>query len=102
MMLRTLKHTRFWYAAVALLMVAQLALAFHSVEHKFDIAPPLGDHCALCQVASTMAPGPSAELIAAPTLHALTHVAPRAVPQPRNLPSPAGFRSRAPPAVVSV
>ncbi|MBY0512248.1 MAG: hypothetical protein K2P94_19105 [Rhodospirillaceae bacterium] len=102
MMLRALKQSRFWPIALALLMAAQLALAFHGVEHKYEFVAPIGDGCALCHVASVMAPGPSAGPIAAPTFHELAQIAPLAAAPPRILPSPAGFRSRAPPAVVSV
>jgi hypothetical protein len=99
---RILKQSRLWSIAVAVLIAAQVALALHGVEHKFDLGAPPSDHCALCQVVSTLAPGPAADPIAAPTLHELTRVAAVFAPQPRIFPSPAGFRSRAPPTVVSV
>jgi hypothetical protein len=83
---------------IAVLMAAQLALALHSVEHKFDIAPS-SDHCALCQVAATTLPGPAANPIAIPTFYELTQVAALPVAPPRRFPSTENFRSRAPPAV---
>jgi hypothetical protein len=101
-MLRTLKQSRFWSVLVTLLMAAQLGLAFHSLEHTFDSGLPANDHCALCQVASTMASGPAAEPIAAPSLYAFVTVAAVITPLLRTSASPAGFRSRAPPVIVSL
>jgi hypothetical protein len=102
MMLRALKHSRFWSAMVALLMAAQLGLAFHSLEHKFEAGLSPSDHCALCQVASAMGPGPASQLLAPPNLHELTASDTVATPPPHVLAAPSGFRSRAPPRHVSV
>jgi hypothetical protein len=102
MMLRRLKQSGLWSVLVALLMAAQLALAFHGVEHKIHPGLLQGDECALCQVASTMAPAPTAEPVAAPSLYASILVDSIVKALPRVSASPAGFRSRAPPSSVSV
>jgi hypothetical protein len=101
-MIHAIKKSGFWSAMIALLMAAQLGLAFHSLEHKFNAGTLQGDDCALCQVASTMAPGPTAEPIAAPNFYVLVTNDTVAVSLPRVSASPAGFRSRAPPHIVSV
>ena len=102
MMLRTIKKSGLWSFVIAVLMAAQFALAFHSLEHKFNPDAAPGDECALCQVASTMALGPTAELVAAPVRLVFVGVDVVVLDAPREAASPAGFRSRAPPLSLSV
>ena len=102
MSLRTVKPSRFWSFAIALLMAMQIGLALHTSSHKLSPdAAARGDDCVLCQVASTMAPAPAAPPLAplsftyAPIVAQVLPLAIPAVPA-------AAFRSRAPPAAVSV
>jgi len=102
MMLRTIKRSGFWSWAIAILMAAQFALAFHSFEHKFNPASTWhGEECALCHVASTTTPEPSV-VLQGPTSHVVERIV--AVVAPLAIPAAAvaGFRSRAPPLSVSV
>lgn len=93
-------RSRLWSVVVAILMTMQLALAFHTLEHKFNLTQT--DDCALCQVASNMAPGPSAAPLAAPNLYTIVRVIVPMAPLPCATVSPAFFHSRAPPISVSV
>ncbi len=102
MMLRTARQTSFWNLAIALLVAVQLALALHSSAHRFgdSIAAP-GDGCTLCQVASTMAPGPGGA-VATPVF--IASAAPAVPLQPlAHLDAPAAaFHPRAPPVLISL
>ena len=103
MSLRQIKQSSLWSFVIALLVAAQFALAVHTLEHKFnpDLAAQ-GEECALCQVASTMAPGPATEPLATPNFYVFVSVLAFISPLPCAVASPAGFRSRAPPLSVSV
>ena len=102
MMLRTIKRSGFWSLAIAILMAAQFALAFHSFEHKFNPASTWHcEECALCHVASTAAPEPTV-VLQAPTSNAIDRVVAVTASQIILAVAVAGFRSRAPPLSVSV
>ena len=102
MILRTLKKSSLWSFAVAILMAAQLALTFHHLQHKMnpDVTAQ-GEDCAVCQVASTMAPGPAAQPVMPPAINALLLRFSCIAAGPGQAAVVAGFRSRAPPISVS-
>jgi len=102
MILKSIKHSRLWSFAIALLMAAQVALALHSLHHQIKPdALVAGEHCTLCQVASTLAP-PPVVLAVIPVGEAIA-VADEIVPLERLTAAPAAaFRSRAPPHPLSV
>jgi len=97
MTLRGIKSSRFWSCAIALLVAVQLALALHSFNHDFNSdAVTRGDECAVCHVASNMAPAP-ADAVIAPVSYIIAAVIADVLPAPVPAAPPAGFRSRAPP-----
>lgn len=102
MNLRAIKHSRLWSFAIALLMVAQVALALHSLHHQIKPdALAAGEHCTLCQVAQTMAPPPV--VVAVIPVGEAIAVADEIVPlHLAAAVRTAAFRSRAPPLPVSV
>ena len=101
--LKTLRRSCVWTAVAVMLLAAQFGLAVHQLEHRLhpDIAT-IADDCIACQFASTLSDGPSVDAAVMPididlgTLVPGTHLFLR----PQQLQS--GFRSRAPPNVVSV
>jgi hypothetical protein len=100
MMVQGLKRTGLWSFVIALVMAAQVAFAFHHLEHKFEAHVP-GDECAICHVISTAAPPPEAETVAAPVETELT----RAVAPASSFVHSVyliGFQARAPPILVSI
>lgn len=101
-MIKSIKHTRLWSFAIALLVAAQVALALHSLHHQIKPdALVAGDQCTLCQVVSTMAP-PPVVLAVIPVGEAIA-VADEIVPLELLTTAPtAAFRSRAPPQSLSV
>ncbi len=101
MILKTIKHSRLWSLAIALLMAAQVALALHSLHHQIKPdALAASEHCTLCQVASTMAPPVVLAVIPVGEAFAVADVF---VPAHLIAAAPAAaFRSRAPPLPLSV
>jgi hypothetical protein len=97
MMLRFIKRSRLWSCAIAILMAAQVALAFHTVEHQVGAEDfSQAEHCALCQVASGM-DAPPAVAAVEPVTAPLDFVRPTpSAPVPSVAPA-SGFHARAPP-----
>jgi hypothetical protein len=102
MMVKSLKQSRFWAFAIAVLVAAQLALALHSFEHRFNPDVFKADECALCQVASTMAAGPASVAISLPNFEFFVRELGFVAQATRPVIHPAGFSSRAPPLSVSI
>lgn len=102
MILGTLKHSRFWSFAVAVLMAALIALALHTLHHQIKPdALTAGEQCTLCHVVSTMAP-PPVVLAVIPVSDAIA-VADAIISMELVAAAPAAaFRARAPPISVSV
>jgi hypothetical protein len=88
---------KFWSIVAALLMAAQIGLAFHAVDHQFTSDASV-EHCVLCKVSQTMAAAPSAPAIA-PIEYAIGHADHVVVTFSFSSPPTAAFRSRAPPIV---
>ena len=87
---------RLWALVVGLFIAAQLGLALHQSQHHLRPDVVAADECALCQVATGMAP-PATPLLILPVfiLLAIISAPPIAVRVPVRARSP--FRSRAPP-----
>ncbi|MBY0510162.1 MAG: hypothetical protein K2P94_08395 [Rhodospirillaceae bacterium] len=96
----TNQRNRLWSLVVALLIVAQVALAIHQIGHRLNPDLRASDECSLCQFASAMTDGPQALTIVVPTFVVIERLelAPAATPPLPN--SVSGFRSRAPPVSV--
>lgn len=102
MILKTIKPSRLWSLAIALLMAAQVALALHSLHHQIKPdALAAVEHCTLCHVAATIAP-PPVVLAVIPVGEAIA-VADVCAPLALVAAAPAApFRARAPPLPLSV
>ncbi len=95
---RAPRRGRLWSIAIAMMLLAQFALAFHGLNHRIHPeAASLGGDCALCQVASNMAPAPESVTLAPPALSVGEYIAVAEQIAPRRSWPTAGFRSRAPP-----
>ena len=100
--IRAIRRSRLWSFVVPLLLLAQLALALHQLNHR--IHPEitgLGNDCTLCHFASNMAAAPEPTTFVPPVLSASDRIVAAPQAAPRQNWSTSGFRSRAPPLPVS-
>src|SRR5690349_18710773 len=91
-------HSRSWrLVVIPLLLVAQLALGIHQIQHRLNPDLAAGDDCALCHFASSMAAAPAAPVIVLPLMVVIAIVLLPATLLPQLARAPLPFRSRAPP-----
>ena len=95
---RAVRRADLWSFVVSLMLLAQLALAAHGLNHRVHPeAARLGGNCALCQFTSNMAPAPEPDILAPPRLSVGEYIAAAEQTPPRQSRSTSGFRSPAPP-----
>jgi len=98
-MLVSLLSNRLKSAAVALLLVANLALTFHWAHHQTHDVDVAAHHCAACSVVASSSPAPDTAQVWTPTYNFVERLE-NGVLHASRPGSAAHFRSRAPPIVL--
>jgi hypothetical protein len=87
----------FWAMVAALLLVGQVALGIHQLEHRLNPDLLAGDDCAVCQFASTATAGPAPIDVVVPVVFTYERRIPAAQDLAPAVRRVSAFRSRAPP-----
>lgn len=95
------RRGRLWSFLAALLLVAQVGLGVHQLQHRLNPDIIASDDCTLCHFASHATPGPEPVVVLPPVLVVAEVVALPAQDLLDAQRSAAGFRSRAPPYIIS-
>jgi hypothetical protein len=90
-------------AVVALLVLGQLSLACHQLQHRFapDLAAPSGD-CVLGHLASNLVTGADSMVVLPPAWRVVERRTRVPISDPTSAHSLPSYQSRAPPRVLSV